>query len=112
MLKVSRLDIDKHRRGAHARNGGRGRDEGDGGNDDFIAFADAQRFERHLERHGAVHRAQSEAAMLEGGEFLFEPRDDGMISAPAVARENFVQKFAFARSGNRPGRDAHTSNLE
>ena len=45
--------------------------------------------------------------MLEGGELLFEARDDGMISAPAVARENFVQQFAFARSGNRPVWNAH-----
>ena len=68
--------------------------------------ADAEGFERHLERDGAVHRAQPVAAMLKCGELLFESRDDRMISAPAIARENFVQKFAFARSGNRPGWNA------
>ena len=34
-----------------------------------------------------------------------------MISAPAIARENFIQQLAFARSGNRPGRNAHTDRI-
>ena len=50
--------------------------------------------------------------MLERGELLLEPGNDGMISAPAVARENFVQKFAFARSGNWPGWNIHIVRIK
>ena len=42
------------------------------------------------------------------GELLFEARDDRMVSAPAIARENFIQQLTFTRAGNRPVRDTHT----
>jgi hypothetical protein len=47
--------------------------------------------------------------MLESGELFFEARHYGMISAPAFARENFVQKLSLARAGNRPFGDTHKS---
>ena len=34
-----------------------------------------------------------------------------MISAPAIARENFIQQLAFACSGNRPARNPHTVRI-
>ena len=49
--------------------------------------------------------------MLKGREFLFEPRDDRMISAPAIARKNLIEKLAFACSGNRPVRNPHTDRI-
>jgi hypothetical protein len=50
--------------------------------------------------------------MLKCGKLLFEARDDGMISPPTIARENFVQKFAFARSGNRPAGNTHIVRIK
>src|SRR6202012_2189718 len=85
----------------------RGRDERDRRHDHFIAWSDAERFERHLESHSAIHRAQPEAALLERGKLLLESRDYRVISAPFIARENFLEKFAFARSGDRPVGDFH-----
>ena len=57
---------------------------------------------RCVECDGPVHRTQTVLAMLKCGELLFEARDDRVIAAPAVAGENFVQKFALTRAGNRP----------
>ena len=68
----------------------RGRDERDRRHDHFIAWSDTERFERHLESHSAIHRAQPEAALLERGKLLLESRDYRVISAPFIARENFL----------------------
>ena len=101
-IKSIRFDIDEDWRCSHPRHSGRGRDEGNGRHDDLVALTDSKRFERHLDGDSAVARAETETALLEGCEFLFEASDEGMIAAPAVAGEHFIEKFALARAGNRP----------
>jgi hypothetical protein len=46
-------------------------------------------------------------AVLECGELLFEAGDDRVISAPAIAREDFIEQFTFARSRDWPVGDTH-----
>lgn len=111
-VKSVRLDIYEDRGRANPRDRRGGGDKRYCGDDHLIPFSDSESFERHLDADRPIGRAYAKAAMLELGEIPLEPRDERMLPSPARGLKNFVEKFTFARAGNRPCGDCHTDRIE
>ena len=101
---MSRVDVAEDRPGAGGRDGlGRGV-EGERGDDDVVARADAQRAQRDGQRLGAVGDPDDVVDAQEGGELLLEGRDLGPEDVLA-AIEHLVDGLAqaAAQAGQRGG---------
>ena len=102
-----RIDIDQHRNRAGHHGRGGGRLEGVGGNQDFIAPADAGRAQGDLHGDGAVHDRDSVAAALHLDKCVKKAlrlRPRIREAAPVAAAHDFGDRFDIALVVRGPAR--------